>query len=179
MAITPLRENRAESSLGRAVERPPPFVKERNATYFGALTALAAGRYFTATARRRLAILLSDGESRRFQVAAVARALGKAGIDLLVVRLWSPTDAIYIRGRRDRGYAPDPSTTPRPEELAAATAGGHFYRTEEPAAIVREARTLLGTAPVVTSASNRRTVALAPYVVLATILPLGFLLVRR
>jgi hypothetical protein len=44
---------------------------------------------------------------------------------------------------------------------------------------VHEVRSLLGSGPVVTSTSNRRTVALAPYVVLASILPLGFLLVRR
>jgi hypothetical protein len=169
------------ASLARSVGvgRPAPYVKERNATFFGSLTGLGTGRYFDRGARHRLAIVLSDGESRRFSVETVARVLARARIDLLVVRFWNPTEAIYDGRKPVRGYVPDPLVTPRLDALAAATAGGRVYDERERGSIVQKARALLGRGPILTGTRHRRTVPLAPYVVLASVLPLGFLLARR
>jgi hypothetical protein len=161
------------------IERPRPFTQERNATDFAALFALAQGRYFPSSVHHRVAVVLSDGESRPFAQEPLANALHDGGVQLLVVRLWGSHEAIYDGKRRDPGYAPNPLATAPLEALAAGTAGGRVYSEHERDAIVSRMRALLGKGPVVTSARHPHTTPLAPYAVLAGLLPLGFLLVRR
>jgi hypothetical protein len=170
-----------ERTLLRAIgiERPRPSVTQRNATDFGGLSALAAGNYFSPGARHRLAIVLSDGESRAFARAPLAAALRRAGIRLLIVRTWSPTEAIYVGKRRDPGYAPNPLARAPLEALAASTGGGRVFGEGERGAIVAKARALLGSGPELRAARTDSTMPLAPYAVLAAVLPFGFVLLRR
>jgi hypothetical protein len=168
-------------TLTRAVgiEYPRPLTLARNATDFGGLFALGAGRYFAPTAKHRVAIVLSDGESRRFALAPVLGPLRDAHVRLLLVRVWGPREAIYNGRRRDRRYVPDLLAAVPLGRLAARTGGGRVFSEHERGAIEARARVLLGRGPLVTTSRRPHTTPLAPYVVLAGVLPLGFLLRRR
>jgi hypothetical protein len=161
------------------VNRPRPQLKSRNATDFSALITLGLGNFYGEHAKRRLAILLSDGESREFSLPLVLEALRRGHVGLILVRFWSRHDAVYLGRRRDPGYVPNPEATAPLERLAARTAGGRVFRESEPGAVIRAARSFLGKGPVVGAGRKDRTLPLGPYAVLAGILPLAFLLRRR
>src|SRR5205823_2487602 len=91
-----------------AVGRPATRFPSPNATDFSNLASLARGNYFAPNARHRLAIVLSDGESRFYPVGTTAAALVNGGVRLVVVRLWHPDEAVFLGRRRDPGYRPDP-----------------------------------------------------------------------
>jgi hypothetical protein len=169
------------STLERAIAigRPRPFAVERNATDFSALFVLGAGRYFPAGVRHRVAVVLSDGESRRFAQGPLVRDLRRAHVGLLVVRFWSVREGIYDGKRRDPSYRPDPLATAPLERLAASTDGGRVFAEHEQGAISAKMRALIGRGPLQTTARRPRTTPLAAYAVLAGVLPLGFLLFRR
>ena len=76
-----------------AVDRPPPFGQERVATDFFTLADTATSPFFAKSARHRLVILLSDGESSSFAVSTLVELLGARHVSLLVVRLWHPDEA--------------------------------------------------------------------------------------
>jgi hypothetical protein len=159
--------------------RPAPYADQPNATDFSALFALGPGRYFDAKTTRRLAVVLSDGESRPFTQQPLVAALRQRRVRLLVVRVWRRGEGVYLGARRDPGYVSDPLAMVPLEQLATSTAGGRVFFEDEPGAISTRMRQLLGSGPRATIANRRQTVPLAPYVVLAGVLPLGFLLVRR
>src|SRR5260221_12886 len=64
-------------ALGRAlaVASPPPQARFVEATTFSALTDVVAGSYFPRSAKRRLAVVFTDGESRPVDDQAIARTL--------------------------------------------------------------------------------------------------------
>ncbi len=163
-----------------AVDSPPPQASNVEATTFASLTDLVVGRYFAPRAKRRLAVVLTDGESRPVDDAAVARTL-RAGHVLgpIFVRIWAGDERVYD-GRRvpEPEYRPDPASRARLDALASAT-GGRVYGSGQLAAAAAAARRLLGPGPVVAQGREKRSLALAPYAVLAALAPLAFLLWTR
>ena len=69
------------------IERPPPEAIEPNATSCASLADLGTQGYFQPSTKTRIVVLLTDGECRPFDTAAVASALH--GAKLLIVRVWS------------------------------------------------------------------------------------------
>jgi hypothetical protein len=76
-----------------AIESPPPQASAVRATSFAALADIAAGNYFEPTAKRRLVVLLTDGESSPTDAGRLATALAGA-------RLPIPGDPPLARRRR-------------------------------------------------------------------------------
>jgi hypothetical protein len=155
----------------------PPGTRTRLVTFgtdFQSLEAIGTDNFFSAGARKRLVIVLSDGETATFAVRSVVRKLNRGGVDLVTVRFWDQSERVWTPG----GTA-EPAYVPRTVvefgELAALTTGGRVYGEDELGAVVAAARRYLGTGPVVEAPAPGRTVSLAPWAVLAACLPLAAL----
>lgn len=164
-----------EQTVRRAVQvnEPPPASTAVTATTLGALAALGTQNYFAPSARKRLAIVLTDGESRPFDVQATARALARRpGVDLILVHVSSPDEAVYDEGGRpEQGYHGDPASGEIVAGLARAT-GGSSFGEGRIGAVAAAARAALGTGSTRPVGRTTSTTSLAPYAALAALLPL-------
>ena len=159
-------------TVRRAVtaERPPPREVGVRATSLAALGEAAGANLFSA--RRKLLIVLTDGETRPYAEAATARRLRSAGISLVFVHFWQRDE------RLEPEYRPDPSSRAALAGLAAA-AGGAVVAEGDPGAVVRAAREALGTGPEAPRGVEERVTPLAPWTALAALIPLSYVLRRR
>lgn len=144
------------------------------ATDLNALSAFAGDSYFSPEARKRLLVVLSDGESP--PAPRLAR-LREAGTRTVFVHVWGADESIWRPKRAEPQYRPDPSST-QVLAQAAALVGGPFFDEHETGEVVRWARGELGDGPT-TPGEQRDLLALMPYVMLAALLPVGFLLRHR
>jgi hypothetical protein len=162
------------------LDNPPP---DRDwvgrATSFGALSALASGNFFSRDATTRVVVLLSDGETRPYRLDRLASNLRAArGITVIAVLVSEVGERIYIGDRIDRGYASDAGSFDALQDLAAAT-GGVAVSADDVDGAARALRAALGRGAQVTMQPERTIVPLAPWLIAACLLPLGFLVVRR
>jgi hypothetical protein len=160
-------------SLG--IERPPPSRVRSRASGFDALSALGSARFFTNTEGARVALVITDGESRAFGAGGVARALGRAHVAVVIVRVWR--DGERIAG--DPVYRSDPASRVDVQVLANALRAKVFDEREVGGAVYAITQALGAgerRQPPKASATAR---PLAPYATLAALLPLGLLLWRR
>jgi hypothetical protein len=161
------------------------------------MTALRDQGYFAPTTKRRLVILMTDGESGPYPVAAVAQAFrsaeppaspqypgappqqAQAPISLVVIRVGGPRDRIYgTDGSIEEGFRPDPGAAETVRSLVDATGGTAFTSSDLPAA--RAAlRTIVGSGRGNTRGAEVKTIGLAPYIVLVSFLPLALIIRRR
>ena len=160
------------------INRPPPEHHEPVATSYSLLTELPDGGSFSPRARRRLLILLTDGESQPYSPRMVAESLQHTRAGLLIARFWGPRDRIFARNV-DTGYRPTLASTGPLAELAAHSVGGHVFSPADVAAAAAVARRFFGAGPTTTTAVHRTTIPLAPWVALLSLLPAGVVLSRR
>lgn len=165
-------------SLG--IERPPPdrFGRGR-ATSLRALASLATRNFFAPPARRRVAVVYTDGESLPLDAGALRAALESGNVRVLFVRVWRPEERILGSPRpRDASYRPDPTTGP---ELAALARdlGSRVFEESQVDEIARAARERLGRGPTGPQGRDLQSRELAPYAALAAFAPLAFLFWRR
>jgi hypothetical protein len=150
-----------------AIEQPAPASSGVVATSFAALGAAATQNYFAPAARRRLLVVLTDGESRPFDQAELVRALHAGpGVRLLLVDVSDPGEAVYSGGLPEPGYHPDPAAKETLSSLAAATDGSVVSEGSVGRAVAA-ARAAVGTGPVVKAGQTTRTHSLAPLLILA------------
>ena len=160
-------------------ESPPPREVSVTATTLGALGEAARANLFSPTARRRLFVVLTDGESRPFAETAVARALKANGIGFVAVHVWDEDERVHgARGEPERAYRPDPESRKVLAQLAAA-AGGEVFAEDEVGGAERAAVRSLGDGPTKAQGSEERVTPLGPYVALAALAPLALALRRR
>jgi type II secretory pathway pseudopilin PulG len=168
----------AERSL--AIDQPPPAHVRKRSTDFGALTQLVEGNYFGTQARRRLVVLLTDGESAAFDVGRTARSLREARIGLIVVRFWHANERIYAGSRAvETGYRPDPTATAWADKLGPAVSGSAPFSERDLGGAGAAARTLLGHGPTGPASSAVEDRPLSSYLAAAAGVPLAFLLFGR
>jgi hypothetical protein len=163
-----------------AVEQPPPsaFLRTRVST-LEPLGDLRSANFFDERARRRLLVVLTDGESRPYSARSVGSELsGEPPIDTIVVRFWSRGEHVYSDGKAEQEYRPDPSSATTVAELAAAT-GGFAFGEHALARVAAQARRDLGSGPEEKVGETAGQTRLAPWVSLAALLPLSFVLWRR
>lgn len=165
-----------EQSLG--VDRPASTeAGDVRATRFGALAAIPERNFFRGS-QRRLVVLFSDAETTRFDAQAIARAFSQANVQLVVVRIWRDGERVFGAGGAPEPYLADPTSADSAERLAAA-AGGHAFSEDELGGAIAAARQAVGRGRTTTQVVRTDIDPLAPYVFLAALLPLGFLLYRR
>jgi hypothetical protein len=121
---------------GVAIEDPPPVTDTTVATDYAALDNIATGNYFESRVRRRVIVLLTDGESNPFDPGQLAHQLGaQAGYRFLAIRFWNQNEAVFDPdGSREPGYHPDPTGRVLLAELAAALGGRSFEESQLSAA---------------------------------------------
>ena len=176
------------ATLERAIgiERPPPgssFIAAADAsvtiaTSFASLAGVASQRFYSPAARRRLLVVLTDGESQRVSAPAVGRSLREAGIETVYLQFWAANERVFTDGTPEP-YRPNPAARSILDGLAAATQGNVYDESSVGAAAAR-AREVVGSGPTRVEKDDRRQpLALAPYLAAAAFLPLALLLWRR
>jgi Mg-chelatase subunit ChlD len=162
-----------------AIDGPPPIEQSASrSTSLAGLTALAQARFFSPAARRRLVIVLTDGETRPFQVAVAARAFPRRRYRILAVRFWASDERVFRADGAAESYVPDSASTALSARLAEAT-GGAMLEENQLDAVAAHAREFLGRGPRRRLGTERRPVSLAPWLLGIGIVPLGLLLWRR
>ncbi len=150
------------------------------ATSLTALKTLSLARFFPPRVTRRLAILLTDAESARFDPADVAALLERSRTSLLILRVGSAHDRLWrpIGGRvtLDSRYVPSTSALPDVSVLATLLGGGGPYRPDQLGRLESRARDLLGSGPHGGLVRSQHALPLGPYAVLAALVVLGALL---
>jgi hypothetical protein len=157
------------------IDKPPPSKARRQASSFDALAAVGSAQFFTNKLGARVAVLLTDGESRPFDPGEVARALERARVKLVIVRFWNAAERIA----GDPVYRADTSSAIQAEAVATRMHSRTFDEHDLGDA-VRAIRRALGDEqqklpPRATSTSR----PLAPFAMVAALLPLGLLVWRR
>jgi hypothetical protein len=164
-----------------AIASPPPNggVMHGRSTDLGALAAVPRTGFFLPTATRRVVIVLSDAESVPVSAAVVGAAFRRPpAARAIFVHVWSSRDRIWIGGRADPGYRPDPSSAAVASRLARATGGRAFPEgaTGDVAAAARSALAGGGTVPAKVSETRR---PIGGWLALAAALPLCLVLRAR
>ncbi len=171
---------RATVDQAVAVEQPPPmaFFRKKSST-LATLSAVATRGFYTPSARRRVLVVLTDGESRPFDTAALGVVLRRgSGIKPVFVHVWKEDELVYTNGAPEADYRPDPASAAFLSRIAAA-AGGSTFEEHDLAGAARAIRSDVGAGPTKATQRSRSELALGPYFLLASVVPLGFLLARR
>jgi hypothetical protein len=159
-----------------AVNEPPPSQLYKNrATTFDALIPLVGSRFYTKGVRRRLLIVYTDGESAK--PSALSFTLQRR-VTPVFVHVWKPGERIYNHGRADPRYLADPASAAALASIAKSTDARTFPEADT-TGVARAARDAVGRAGTRTRIDAYARIALAPWFVLGSVVPLGFLLWRR
>jgi hypothetical protein len=163
------------------IEQPPPPALQYGAlgTSFGPLAYLRTQGYYAQSARKRLVVLLTDGESAPYAPQATAAAIVSPAassfgfesrpeppLELAIVRVGSPSDRIYgPNGVVDPAYRPDPQGAATASTLATLT-GGAAFTTASLGRAAHELRALLGKGTELNRGTRVRTTSIARYLAL-------------
>ena len=160
------------------IDRPPPSQQYRyeRATNFQALVPLVTSHFFSDTAKHRLLVVLTDGEAAR-DLELFGFGIGHA-LRPVFVHIWEPGEHIYEKGRIDQRYISDP-TSDALLQRAAVLSNGSVFEESQVGPLLRAARAVVGTGASESHVDAYARIALAPWVALAGVLPLGFLFYRR
>jgi hypothetical protein len=165
-------------SLG--VGRPGPQRVAVLATAFGVLGGMATLNFYRDGVGKRLAIVLTDGETLPVDEEGLEGTLaGAAPVEFLFVRFGGPDERIFGPGGLvEDAYRPDPAAGPRFERFASAF-GAELYEADELGDVARRAREIVGEGPTRQEERVVQEVPLAPYAALGAALPLLLVLARR
>jgi hypothetical protein len=159
-----------------AIDAPPPRDENTRATTFAALGEPAHSGFFAKAATRRVLVVVTDGESRAFDAAGLARTLAsQPATKLVAIRVGSSGDRIWQGGKADPAYTPAADAQRSLEALTNATG----TLASGPAAGVRAVRAALGRGHEARQGTTSGRRALAPYLLALALVPLGALLLVR
>ncbi len=101
-----------ERSLG--IEQPPPRASfATGATSLNALATLRGLRYFTPNSTKRLAIVLTDGESQPVSNARLGGLFRRSpAIEVVFVQFWDEDERVFSRGVPEPQYIAGPLGAP-------------------------------------------------------------------
>ena len=162
------------------IDRPPPsgsFVT--TATRLEALEAVVTRGFFSPTARRRLLVVITDGESVPVSGPKLAAAFRRPpGVATVFVHVWDRDERVYDAGQVEPQYSPDLRSRATLQR-AADVVGGYVYAEDDLGGAIAKARDLIGEGEIEPKGERRHQFALAPYLAGAVFLPLALLLWRR
>jgi hypothetical protein len=171
-----------DATVAKAVgiEQPPPRGTAPTVTSFDTVGEIPEGGYFTPGIPHRAVVVVTDAESVGLYVDGVRHAFAThPRTAVVVVRVGSPSEHVYgLDGLPEPAYAPPPEAGVPLEQFLGATRGRAFAANDvhETADAVRAA---LGSGPRARLGSVPDRTDLAPYIVIAAVLPLGLVLRRR
>lgn len=162
------------------IERPPPSDGFGvRITTLGAIARMATDNFFAPSARHRLLVLFTDGETKPFADANLGATFDQPpGVHSVFVRIWGADEHVWYGRRADPKYRPDPASAGNIQLLAHA-AGGTAVDADHFQAAVSAVRAAVGQGPTAVLTEEHRRLDLAPYLAGFAFLPLGFLLFRR
>ena len=162
------------------IERPPPSDGfSILITALGSLSRLASDNFFSPSAKRRLMIVFTDGETKPFIDRSLATLFRRPpAVSTIFVHMWQPDEHVFANGVPDPLYRPVPRSGAYVRALAGAT-GGDAFGEHELDRIVETSRRDLGSGPTVALTREQEQLAMAPWIALAAFFPLAFLLWRR
>jgi hypothetical protein len=171
-----------EATLDHSVgiEQPPPRSSlATGATKIDALATVRTQRFFAPTARKRLLVVLTDGETQPVAGANLGALFRRApAIETIFVQFWGADEHVFAGNVPEPQYRPDPSAKALLTGLAESV-GGSVYVERDSIAARQRARGLLGNGPTVVRGKQSGRVPLAPYLAAAALAPLALLLRRR
>jgi hypothetical protein len=161
-----------------AIDRPPPSqTHQGRATTFDALAPVVQSNFFSPGVQRRLLVVFTDGESAK--MSPLLRLEIQRRVAPVYVHVWAQDERIYhADGKVDPDYTSDPLSTPDLNQLAQLTDGATVSE-HDFGRLLNDARDAVGHAQTHTVTSGYARVSLAPWFVLAAVVPLAFLLWRR
>jgi hypothetical protein len=148
------------------IESPPPTSSSPRATSFTALADIPPGNYFAPTTRRRIVVLLTDGESNPVDLGGVVDEFGESRpYRFVAVHVWGANERVFDGdGSPEQGYRPDPSSTGVLGDLAS-TLGGRSFESRSLGEATAYLQSLVGDGPTkAVSARTHTTTTLTPYV---------------
>jgi von Willebrand factor type A domain len=160
------------------IERPGAGIGGTLATSLGALSSVPELNYFAPTARRRLLVVLTDGETLPVRQSLAAAFQRRPRVETIFVHFWDPAERIYEVGVAEGGYRPQQGAEAALSRVASLVEGRVFSE-DDADRVSAAARGILGEGEMRERRLEGERLALMPYVTLAAILPLGFLLLRR
>jgi von Willebrand factor type A domain len=135
-----------ETTLDRAlgVEKPPPGAFYLTfATNLNALRDLPMKGYFRASARKRVVVVLTDGETQQLG-EELATAYGRQPrAEVVLVRLWDADEGIYETGVAER-YEPSPVSATATARLASLV-GARVFEEGDLSGAIEAVDAVLGT----------------------------------
>lgn len=167
-----------DQSVG--IDEPPPSQRYAGrATQFQALFPITADHLFAPEVKHPILVILTDGEATPLPRGALGYDIAnQLSIPPLFVQVWGPTDRIYVNGRIDRAYRPDPQSGKALRQFAADT-HGHVFAYGDTGSLLSAIHSEAGAKPARTLVLGYARVALGQWFLLAGVLPLGFLFWRR
>jgi len=147
-------------------------------TKLGTVGDIATQGYF-AKVPKRLAVVLTDGESLTEGLDSLPSRLRQGHVRVIFVRYWAASEHIFLPGGRiDPGYVPDQSSAGALQGIAQTVAapvleGGHER------ALAAAVSGMLGKGPTGPRGRDLGSTELAPYLVLLAFPLLAFILLRR
>jgi hypothetical protein len=161
-----------------AVDKPESdLANNRLATDLGATKTFADGNFFRG-GQRRVLVLFTDAETRRFNEGELIAAFADSRIATILVRFWAESERVYGPDGVETEYVPASDSAGSGDRYATVIKGEAFHESELGAAI-EAVRSKLGSGTSVTQVKTADIHPIGPYVLLFALLPLGFLLVRR
>jgi hypothetical protein len=169
------------STLEKAldIEHPPPGAFYLTvATNLNALRSVPETSYFPPTARKRVLVVLTDGETQTPEPELARSFKRRPRIETIFVRFWDANERIYETGVAEGGYRPDPRSDAFLDRTASLV-GGQVFEESDASAAVGAVRAAVGQGETVPREHASGRLALMPYLTLASLLPLGLVLLRR
>jgi hypothetical protein len=173
--------NSFTAAIDRAIgiERPPPDRTARRATALNALEELGRAHFFQPRSTRRIALVVTDGETVPVDLSVFRQRIVDGRVSLVFVHVWHEQEAVFETFEDvNAPYQPDPTAIRSLRRVAGAVDGALFTegQTRE---VVAEIRRLAGEGPLIAQGNELRSIALAPHVAAAAFLPLLLVLRRR
>jgi hypothetical protein len=164
---------------GLGIEQPPPraFYLTR-ATYLSSLRALPERNYFLPSATKRVVVVLTDGETESIESDVANAFKRRPQVETIFVHVWGADERIYETGVEEGGYRPDPRSGALLGR-AASLVGGQVLPEGDAGDVADVVRKLFGDGETVARKTETGRLALMPYLTLLTLVPLGFVLLRR
>jgi hypothetical protein len=169
-----------ETTLSRAlgVEKPPPGAFYLTfATNLNALRDLPTKGYFRPTARRRVAVVLTDGETQPIGGEIASAYERSPRTELLLVRLWRSDEGIYTTGVSE-GYEPSPQSEAATSRLVGLV-DGRVFDEGDVQGLLAATEAALGTGETLALAQRSGQIALMPWITALALVPFGLVLLRR